>query len=747
VKVRIELVPDGDAWMVRVLEAGGRAELAPGRRLRRLGAAPWGLPLPPEAEATALAAAAPHRSVCNARDDAPLRELLGRLFGRAARRGDIETAGRYLFAVLLGEAAWEEIRPAPGGRLDIELVLPTGDPGAHRLPWEMLHDGTGFLAMSRGINLLRRVDSPALVAPVPPLEATSPLTLLVVVGTGLSDDAIRPAAEYLGLIQNLKAYGLDRRLRPHLLLEATSERLEAAVAAYRPAVVHVIAHGRMTTAGPQIELRQQAGGPSRMSAATLAGLLGNPAPVAVVLSVCHTAETGGAPGGLGEPAASFAGELVAHGVPLVVGMGGRVSDLACRLFTRAFYAALLGEGDLIQAAAEGRRAASLHGEYQPGDAVDWALPAVFVAEGVTPFLTLTPAPLEQERAALADALAPGRYPPFCDRFSVLAKGDLLLAGPEAQKRLGSEFQVLALRTGEHEKIGSTWALRALAARAAIDGHLPLLVARDVFDLEGDLPSTWSRFIDLLELSIEYALRRLGLQAGPCAWSRWLLGQRMGPPPGPVPERQLEEGDLTGQFRRALRIDLLEVLAAVRAHPGPGNRTDVKLLLLVDDVHRMGNLAARFLEALGPFGLLEHSKDVRIVFVTADGCSTVGDFNAYQTAIKKINDWLGNASWARSEPLKGFSDGEERLAYRHFLLHFERQGIPFPLAPARAADDDPDVDRFFRTLGKRVQGLPSRLAREAESLIDTCLDLFDDPVLGDPRDEEVIALWAREGVPW
>ena len=50
-------------------------------------------------------------------------------------------------------------------------------------------------------------------------------------------------------------------------------------------------------------------------------------------------------------------QLVAGGLPIVIAMTGRVSDVGCRLFTRRLGEMLLKEGDgLIAATAEARRA-------------------------------------------------------------------------------------------------------------------------------------------------------------------------------------------------------------------------------------------------------------------------------------------------------------------------------------------------------------------------------------------------------
>ena len=75
----------------------------------------------------------------------------------------------------------------------------------------------------------------------------------------------------------------------------------------------------------------------------------------MVLSACSSAAANGnaADSRLlgGHEVAPLAGELVRGKVPVVVGMAGEVSGHACRLFTRAFGAALVRGLSLVQGTA------------------------------------------------------------------------------------------------------------------------------------------------------------------------------------------------------------------------------------------------------------------------------------------------------------------------------------------------------------------------------------------------------------
>src|SRR5262249_21648893 len=100
-------------------------------------------------------------------------------------------------------------------------------------------------------------------------------------------------------------------------------------------------------------------------------------PPVVVLNACHTAGTH-----LVQESNSLAQELAERGVPLVVGMSGRVADRACRLFTRCFYEALLKGQDVALVTAEARRRAVRDGNVDACATADWTMPTLFTLENV-----------------------------------------------------------------------------------------------------------------------------------------------------------------------------------------------------------------------------------------------------------------------------------------------------------------------------------------------------------------------------
>jgi len=344
------------------------------RLLRRLGLPlDWdAFPLPPPGEVTLLPNTASYYNLCAATDKETIADFYRRIVEQKVPTPDqMEAFGGYLFLTLIGERLWNKLKSVAGAeRLELALSWREDDRAMNRLPWEMMFiPGDDFLAAVPRVAITRRVAG----ASHRLTELPSPPRVLFVVGTDLTRDVIRPGAEYLGLIRALDHEGLS--LKTHLLLEATTEKLEEAVKWFRPTVVHFICHGWVNNGRSYIQLRDK-DDPILASSFDLYGdqllrllrtSLDLPLPPIVVLNACYTASAEAtedlAPAG--QVSTPLAVELVRGdargGIPIVVAMGGEVSDQACRLFTWGFYHSLLEDGDLIYAAAEGRRFGILHG--------------------------------------------------------------------------------------------------------------------------------------------------------------------------------------------------------------------------------------------------------------------------------------------------------------------------------------------------------------------------------------------------
>ena len=735
-EVRLQHVPSG--WELCVFDHGaGRPLAGPDgaplvRRLRRTDRHRF--PLPPLEEVGAVDPAEAHAALCADADGALVQRAYQDIVAGQVRDGAVATFGRYLFATALGEALWQDILTRAGAQpLELRCFWDDDDAAINRLPWEMLCSARGFLAAEPQVAITRGV---AETAAVTAGTIASPPKVLFAIGARQLDPAIRPGAEYLGLLRHLREAELALGLKTHLLLEATTGTLAAAVEWFRPSVVHLICHGGFDGGQAYLALvdERDPTGTVSVGAESLRQILlvDGRLPQIVVLNACFSASAEDAgPPGTAQVAAPLAVELVRAGVPIVVGMAGEVADRACRLFTRGFYRALLQGGGVSWAAAGGRRAGLLRRvALDPRSAVDWALPALFLAEGVEEArLEVDPAQLaaEQRWHRAADDYATPAHPAFCDRLSLVEAFNVLLADRAAQKALlhrDYDMQVLAVGVDQADagggpQYGRTWLLRELAAQAARLGHLPVLVQRDwppSDDYIGDL-------LDALDDACLVTATRFDLD---WAW-RYLPALRLLPAGAALPAafppalRDVYRGKPLDPnvLAVALRLDLLALLAAARQQRGDdGART--RLLLLVDDLHRMDLAAPFFLQhLLGTLGLrgarveaAGRETDLRAVF-TYSSVAILGQGGA----IKAITAWLERTNWAEVRPLQAFQfPHEQRLAYEHLLLHWRQEGRPQPMALISRPDTREFVESFFQALNQDVQGIPSNFALKVPSHI-------------------------------
>lgn len=746
---RIEIVANpgsaGAGWQVRVLDdkrqpLGG--PLAAPRDLRLCGTRPLAFPLPPADEAAALPAAAPHHALCNAPDETPLIEAYSNIVARQPAEGGVVAFGRYLFDTLLGQARWAELDRLAGEEpVELALCWEAGDAVMNRLPWEMMHDGQNFLAALPQVALTRRVRGTAATL----AEIDSAPRVLFGVGSALDDAAISAGAEYMGLLRRLR-HG-DLSLKTYLLPQASTATLADAIAWFEPTVVHLVSHGAAPGGKGHLILVDPTNKDKTVEvyADNLLGALTangtRPPPQIVVLNACYTATT--ELWEAGEVAFPLAVELVRGGVPVVVGMAGEVADQACRLFTRRLYEALLQGADVAQAVAEGRRAGITQGT-DPRTTVDWAFPVLYLSDAVArPRLSVAVQLQEAAWQRVANEYATPAFPAFCDRHDLLKWHDLLLtADPRVQRAAAhreTDLQVLAIHTEgrdtpdvEGPRFGRTWLLREYAAKAVRDGHVPVLVSRDVL---GGSTIDWPRDLESL---IELILQAAGQTAahfaveppGACL-SEVLWGDLQAGDPLPacirgefVPPKKTAN-NAPHLAAAALRADLLAFLERVRALRPARDRAHTRLLLLIDDVHQMEAAASVLLHSLigGPYGLQRARREVAVVLTFA-----LQPLPGQDTAVQVIKDWLGGTQWAESQPMGQFSAAQEHNAYQTFLLYWrdQRAGRPRPLSVSRSPDKQIQkmVERLFDSLSDAVQGVPSYLEDKGSTEIRSFLKVLD-----------------------
>jgi hypothetical protein len=725
------------AWSVTITRPGSTFRCE--RALQAAEVAGEGFfPQPPASELPSNAE--PHHALCV--DVQHAHAVCARIAARLPDPHDITSFGRYLFETLLGAKPWSAIQVEAGAVPMIELALcwSKAERPLHRLNWELLHDGNGFLAKGyRSAGNLVRVALTRVVADT--LDTGRPLSLptrlLCVVGCSLDDERIRPGAELLGLLRQLDKDSRKHSLHTKVVLDASLGDLKQRLEEFRPDIVHLISHGDPNSGN--LEFAREEGddeaGPVRVDAESLADHLtvrdaavpgGDFRPAIVILSACFSGTVAG-------PAdtAPIAAELVSAGFPVVVGMAGSVADRACRLFTRFFGEALLLERPLVAAVERGRRAAFTNGE-SPESSADWAYPTIFLASEVTSDYAPTSKLDAGREKSLHHALgvlglrARDNEPVLAARYDILdgVYRDLM----------GGVKPVLTI-IGE-EDTGKTRLLRELAAQALRDGHLPMVIISDRSKQSGFTPEQLRS-----DLLFGLAASRAAFQLKPNGQSQL---ESLRPPLDPnappallapeVVQRLSFDRELSaGVLAIALRHDLEQLLSEIKAAGSPLLSTNARPVVLLDEIQ---TLPAAFLtdlfaddvrRVLGAFGLGD-SDDRRIPVVFTFHWSTP----AYD-ALRPIAEG-SHASWMRVTKLDPFTDGEDLRAYSRVLLHVHDRKLYAQVSDRAWVIDwnrasPAKLDERIRRLRKRLRRQPGdfierRLYEWVEDS-DGCLKLADD----------------------
>lgn len=239
------------------------------------------------------------------------------------------------------------------------------------VPWEFLHDGTDFLALSGRVNVTRHIDSER---PVRPLTITGQLRVAVTVSAPSDQSALDTTAEVERLrvaLAPLIAAGLVRLdVAPNGTIATLAAMLRSAEAAGRPFHAwHFIGHGRYVEAeGMTFLAFENADGTTHLhSGFELGTLLGaHPALRVAVLNACEAARA--APE---DSLTSVGAALVSRGLPAVVAMQFSITDSAAICFADDFYRSLADTGSLDAALQDARRSIF----FMPNES-EWATPVV-----------------------------------------------------------------------------------------------------------------------------------------------------------------------------------------------------------------------------------------------------------------------------------------------------------------------------------------------------------------------------------
>jgi hypothetical protein len=503
----------------------------------------------------------------------------------------------------------------------------------------------------------------------------------------------------------------------------------------KPSIVVFICHGSIGTQGRgQLELtpEDRSEKTDYVTGAQLQALL-HGIPQAVIMNACET-------GNSSRSSVPLAWEMVSDKIPLAIGMNGRVADKACRLFSRKFFEALLRGEELHAATALARsEGIALAGEAERS--VDWAMPALFMLDGVTVKVDGDAVKAMNTRAERAKFFRKITNPlVVCGRTDCAAAFSAIVDTPAGMRTP----RTLAMRVTERyegkyfARYGKTRVLEELAAIGALWGHVPCLVRKasgTLWDL--------SRSILVAAWEVHEAFN-LGGNFDP---ELLRLETYLNTGAGRVDESVLTQIRLRGRkppeevdpkvILTALQLDLAALARDAAGQPGAAR--DLRVVVFIDDLHFSTAAEQLMTEWISAWGLgrngVPEAQIVPLVFTYSSVDKEV--YGQKAAAIRNVAEaqttLIANVD-LRSLP----SPFDDELPYRQFLL--SQRGM-FVLPPD---DDSKKRTRFFERLHKQVMGVPSRLDNRSENDdVQTEVEAaVDYGVLVEANDEQIVAQQGR-----
>lgn len=238
------------------------------------------------------------------------------------------------------------------------------------VPWELLHDGQDFFALSTQRAVVRYLELPQAIKP---LTVTPPLRALIVLSSPAGYDPLdigRESQILKDAISDISATGI---FEYKFLTRPTLADLQEELRKTEYHILHFGGHGEYNASATDdakgtLIFQDENGYGQRVGAIALARLLRDRGSMQlVVLNACE-----GARADSGNAFAGMAQTLIRQAIPSVIAMQFSLSDGAAQLFTRAFYRALADSLGIDEAIGAARLALS-----NPMFGLEWATPILF----------------------------------------------------------------------------------------------------------------------------------------------------------------------------------------------------------------------------------------------------------------------------------------------------------------------------------------------------------------------------------
>jgi len=377
--------------------------------------------------------------------DARMGKMRGILRRGSAERQRLIDFGRGLFEALLAStevrACYERARGVVQLSDDrgLRLRLVVEDPLLRVLPWEFLHDGEQFLAISNRTPIVRYVALPASQPPTP-LPVRPPLRILVAIAAPKDQPALDVKSEQLKIEQALHRLSdavevkfLGGQSDQPLTYQTLQRCLSEAYADGRPFhILHFIGHGQYVSRGNGLSagyllLEDEKGYGEPYSGEKLGNLLrDHPSVRLAVINACEAARAES-----DNPFADVATALVRAGGPTVVAMQFAISDRTAKIFSSEFYFHLALGYPVDAALAEARK--TMYAVVP--DSVEFGAPVLFMRARDGRIFDVPPAAKPEARPpgkSLPQRPLPRRWAPWALlALLVLVIGGVLLLGGSA----------------------------------------------------------------------------------------------------------------------------------------------------------------------------------------------------------------------------------------------------------------------------------------------------------------------------
>ena len=260
---------------------------------------------------------------------------------------------------------WESSRASVGAGGGLRLRLDIRSPELAGIPWEIMHDGFTYLALTVTTPIVRCLSHhrPARVFD------TRALPNVLVVAASPSNAPTLPhlEIEVASITRSLSRFVESGRLGScDVLNHATRQSLQYKLSRANYDIVHFIGHGVFDGQNGYLELEDESGRSDRVDAVALGQLLTDTSVRLLFLNSCETASASAT-----ERSRATAEASLVVGIPAVVAMSSVVMDSVAARFAEVFYETLVEERSIEYCMTEARKAIAHY--ISPY----WAIPVLF----------------------------------------------------------------------------------------------------------------------------------------------------------------------------------------------------------------------------------------------------------------------------------------------------------------------------------------------------------------------------------